>query len=70
MMDIQEIMQRERQRETERFKEFMLRLCPWLNFQITVPSEDRRDEEKIYHKISISDLQNMAPFVCLISSLI
>nr|XP_022340096.1 endothelin-converting enzyme homolog isoform X2 [Crassostrea virginica] len=30
---------------------------------ITVPSEDRRDEEKIYHKISISDLQNMAPFI-------
>ncbi|XP_061189533.1 endothelin-converting enzyme homolog isoform X2 [Saccostrea echinata] len=30
---------------------------------ITVPSEDRRDEEKIYHKITIPDLQEIAPFL-------
>ncbi|XP_048752653.1 endothelin-converting enzyme homolog isoform X3 [Ostrea edulis] len=30
---------------------------------ITVPSEDRRDEEKIYHKITVTDLQGIAPFL-------
>uniref|UniRef100_A0A8W8MSH3 Endothelin-converting enzyme 1 n=2 Tax=Magallana gigas TaxID=29159 RepID=A0A8W8MSH3_MAGGI len=30
---------------------------------ITVPSEERRDEEKIYQKISITDLQEIAPFL-------
>ncbi|MBZ3881225.1 Endothelin-converting enzyme 2 [Sciurus carolinensis] len=28
---------------------------------ITVPQDQRRDEEKIYHKMSISDLQTLAP---------
>ncbi|XP_053420283.1 endothelin-converting enzyme 2 isoform X3 [Nycticebus coucang] len=30
---------------------------------ITVPQDQRRDEEKIYHKMSISELQALAPFM-------
>lgn len=30
---------------------------------ITVPSEERRDEEELYHKMSISDVQKLAPFI-------
>ena len=32
-------------------------------FQITIPSEERRDDEKLYHKITIGDLQKKAPAV-------
>ncbi|ELU15652.1 hypothetical protein CAPTEDRAFT_149014 [Capitella teleta] len=31
--------------------------------EITTPMEERRDEEKLYHKISLSELQNISPFV-------
>lgn len=31
--------------------------------KFTEPDEDKRDEEKAYHIISISELQNLAPFV-------
>ncbi|XP_042195152.1 endothelin-converting enzyme 2 isoform X3 [Callorhinchus milii] len=30
---------------------------------ITVPQDERRDEEKIYHKMTIADLQNLAPAI-------
>ncbi|XP_066996850.2 endothelin-converting enzyme homolog [Anabrus simplex] len=30
---------------------------------ITTPLEDRRDEEKIYHRMSLAELQNIAPFI-------
>ncbi|KAL4221416.1 Endothelin-converting enzyme 2 [Mactra antiquata] len=30
---------------------------------ITVPSEERRDEELLYHKMSLAELQKLAPFV-------
>jgi len=33
--------------------------------QITVAQEDRRDDEKLYHKISLQELQTMSPFVSL-----
>lgn len=31
--------------------------------QITSPPEDRRDEEKLYHKMSLEEVQQLAPFV-------
>lgn len=31
--------------------------------KFTEPDEDKRDEEKAYHIMSISELQNLAPFV-------
>lgn len=39
-----------------------------LDFQIaianiTTPGEERQDEEKIYHKMSVEKLQNLAPFI-------
>lgn len=34
--------------------------------QFTEPDEDKRDEEKAYHLMSISELQNLAPFVCIV----
>lgn len=40
--------------------EFETRLA---NF--TEPDEDKRDEEKSYHIMPISELQNLAPFVCI-----
>lgn len=33
--------------------------------EITTPQEERRDEEKLYNRMSISDLQRLAPFVSL-----
>lgn len=33
--------------------------------KFTEPDEDKRDEEKAYHIMPISELQNLAPFVCL-----
>ncbi|XP_060561809.1 endothelin-converting enzyme homolog isoform X3 [Ruditapes philippinarum] len=30
---------------------------------ITVPSEERRDEEQLYHKMTLGDVQKLAPFV-------
>lgn len=33
--------------------------------EITVPSEDLRDEEKVYHLMSLAELQKKAPFVCI-----
>ncbi|KAK2148889.1 hypothetical protein LSH36_477g02015 [Paralvinella palmiformis] len=30
---------------------------------ITTPMEDRRDDEKLYHKITVRELQNLAPFL-------
>ncbi|XP_046673742.1 endothelin-converting enzyme homolog isoform X3 [Homalodisca vitripennis] len=30
---------------------------------ITIPSEDRRDEEKMYHRVAIAELQEIAPFM-------
>jgi len=35
--------------------------------EITIPPEDRRDEEKIYNLMSLNDLQRTAPFVRLMS---
>lgn len=32
-------------------------------FQITVPQEERRDDEKMYNKKTVADLQEIAPFV-------
>lgn len=32
---------------------------------ITIPSEDRRDEEKMYHQVAVAELQEIAPFVSL-----
>lgn len=31
--------------------------------KFTEPDEEKRDEEKAYHIMPISDLQNLAPFV-------
>lgn len=31
--------------------------------EITVASAERRDEEKLYHALTVGDLRNMAPFV-------
>ncbi|XP_054269922.1 endothelin-converting enzyme homolog [Macrosteles quadrilineatus] len=31
--------------------------------EITIPSEDRRDEEKMYHRVAIAELQEIAPFM-------
>jgi len=31
--------------------------------EITSPPEDRRDEEKLYHLMSLKELQQIAPFV-------
>ncbi|KZS20196.1 Endothelin-converting enzyme 1 [Daphnia magna] len=31
--------------------------------QITVASAERRDEEKLYHALTVADLQNLAPFL-------
>lgn len=31
--------------------------------EITSPPEDRRDEEKLYHLMTLSDVQKIAPFV-------
>ena len=36
--------------------------------QITVSSAERRDEEKLYHALTIADLRNLAPFVSFFSS--
>lgn len=33
--------------------------------RFTEPEEDKRDEEKAYHIMSINELQNLAPFVRL-----
>lgn len=35
--------------------------------RFTEPDEDKRDEEKAYHIMSISELQNLAPFVCMVN---
>lgn len=37
--------------------------------RITVPAEDRRDEEKFYNNMAIAELQELAPFVRLFYSL-
>ena len=37
--------------------------------QITVPNEERRDEEKIYHKKTVADLETLAPSVSFSGSL-
>ena len=34
--------------------------------EITTPQEKRRDEEKLYNIMTISELQEKAPFVCLL----
>jgi len=34
--------------------------------QITTAQEDRRDDEKLYHKVSLRELQTMSPFVSFI----
>lgn len=36
--------------------------------QITIPPEERRDEEKLYNLMSLSDLQHKAPFVRILLS--
>lgn len=33
------------------------------HLQITVPAEERRDDEKIYHKMTINDLSKRAPAI-------
>ena len=33
------------------------------NVQITIPFEDRRDEEKMYHKMQLKEIQVLAPFL-------
>ena len=33
--------------------------------EITSPPEDRRDEEKLYHLMPLSEVQNLAPFVSI-----
>lgn len=35
--------------------------------KITIPPEERRDEEKLYNLMTLSDLQRKAPFVRLLS---
>lgn len=35
---------------------------------ITTPQEERRDEEKIYHLMSLSELQRKANFVSMITT--
>ena len=40
--------------------EFEIRIA-----QITVSNAERRDEEKLYHNITIADLHNLAPFVII-----
>jgi len=35
--------------------------------KITIPPEERRDEEKLYNLMSLNDLQRKAPFVRLLS---
>ena len=44
---------------------YSLNLCICLTLQITTAQEDRRDEEKLYHKISLSELQTASPFVSI-----
>ncbi len=45
-----------------------------LNFEtelakITTPSDERRDDEKLYHALNLTELQNLAPSVsCIITS--
>ncbi|XP_014239311.1 endothelin-converting enzyme homolog isoform X5 [Cimex lectularius] len=31
--------------------------------EITIPDEERRDEEKMYHLMTVADLENLAPFI-------
>lgn len=31
--------------------------------KITSPSDERRDDEKLYHALNLTDLQNLAPAV-------
>lgn len=38
--------------------------------KITTPPEERRDEEKLYNKMPLSELQRKAPFVRLLTFLI
>jgi endothelin-converting enzyme len=40
--------------------EFEIRIA-----KITVSNAERRDEEKLYHNITIADLHNLAPFVII-----
>jgi hypothetical protein len=35
----------------------------WCCVQITMPEEDRRDDEKLYNKMTLASLQQIAPFV-------
>lgn len=35
--------------------------------QITTPQEERRDEEELYHKMTLADLQRLSPFVNWVS---
>lgn len=37
--------------------------------EITVPDEERRDEEKMYHQMAIAELQEVAPFVSKFASI-
>jgi endothelin-converting enzyme len=32
-------------------------------FQITIPFEERRDEEKMYHKMNLKEIQALASFI-------
>lgn len=41
----------------------MIILIVGYKFQITVPQEERRDDEKMYNKKTVADLQKIAPFV-------
>jgi len=36
-----------------------------LTLQITTAQEDRRDDEKLYHKMSLAELQTISPFVSM-----
>ncbi|XP_075238174.1 M13 family metallopeptidase neprilysin 3 isoform X2 [Lycorma delicatula] len=31
--------------------------------EITIPSDERRDEEKVYHRMAVADLEELAPFM-------
>lgn len=33
--------------------------------QITIPADERRDEEKMYNLMAVAELQDLAPFVSI-----
>lgn len=49
------------------FPGFIKILLFYFDSQITIPAEDRRDDEQLYHKYKLKHLMKMAPFIDWIS---